>query len=188
MSRGHGQLLLIAALLIIFLVNLNRPLFKQEEGPVFLSDKKSVAMVELGTGFPDATVHQFIDGTSLLDVINLTDMSVGESIWSETDLNAFVQNGQRVDLDVKNDRIEGLTVSWMSAAKRVALGVPLHPDRMSETDWQVLPGIGVKMARRIENNRQKSGDFGSFWNLERVSGVGKKRLTSWNQYFFTNSP
>ena len=188
MSCSNGQLLLVACLLLIFSINLNRSLSKQEEGPVLLSGNETSVTVELGSGFPDATVHQFIDGTRLLDVIKLTDMPVGESVWTEYDPKTALRSGQRIDLEIKKDLIVALTLSWMPASRRMATGIPLHPDRMTKADWQQLPGIGEKMARRIEQNRQKYGEFGSIWNLKRVPGVGVKLITSWNQYFFTDSP
>ncbi len=188
MSRGNGQILLVALLLSFFVVNLNRPLFDQQEGPVALSGNGGYVAVELGRGFRDRSIHQFIDGTPLSHVMKLTDRPVARPDLVARALAKELLPGQRVDLVIKNGHIEGLTVSWMSAAKRIAVGIPLHPDRMSQSDWQVLPGIGKKMARRIEQDRQKYGDFGTFGNLRRVSGIGEKRLTSWNQYFFSNTP
>ncbi len=187
MNRHSGQLLLIALLLTIFSVNLNRTFSQQEEGPVFLVENSQIVTVELGIGFDESSIHQFIDGSTLLDVIKLTGRPLSASVRHEQVLTDALQSGQRIDLTVKNDHIDELRVTWMPAAKRIALGIALHPDRMNQQDWQVLPGIGKKMAMRIEQNRQNYGDFGTFWNLKRVPGLGEKRLTSWNQYFFSNS-
>jgi competence protein ComEA len=71
----------------------------------------------------------------------------------------------------------------MPARQRLALGIPLHPDRMSHADWVALPGIGVQLATRIEADRQKYGDFGRFEALERVKGIGPGKLRALRQYF-----
>ncbi len=71
----------------------------------------------------------------------------------------------------------------MSAGKRIALSIPLHPDRMDLDDWSALPGIGAKLAARIETDRQKNGEFGTFENLARVKGIGQKSLSRWQKYF-----
>jgi competence protein ComEA len=71
----------------------------------------------------------------------------------------------------------------MPASQRMALGIPLHPDRMSGEDWEALAGIGPRMALAIEEDRQRNGDFGSLARLQRVKGVGPKRLAGWEQFF-----
>ncbi|MCP3177174.1 helix-hairpin-helix domain-containing protein [Desulfuromonas sp. KJ2020] len=54
---------------------------------------------------------------------------------------------------------------------------------MSLADWTVLPGVGPKLAERIEKDRQKNGDFGSLEALQRVKGIGPKRINSWKFFF-----
>jgi competence protein ComEA len=71
----------------------------------------------------------------------------------------------------------------MPAAQRMALGIPLHPERMSVEDWEALAGIGPKLAQAIEVERQQNGDFGSLAGLQRVKGIGSKRLAAWEKYF-----
>ena len=185
MKHRSGQLLLIVLLLSLFAVHLGRVLF-QEKDPAFFIEKPPGLLVELGAGFPEPAIHQFIDGKTWMSVIELTGWEVSPSVATLDTLQVQICTGQKVDLELKNDTITGLSVSWMSAARRIALGIPLHPDRMSESDWQILPGIGEKLARRIALDRQKNGEFGTLQALTRVPGIGEKRLSSWNQYFFTD--
>jgi competence protein ComEA len=72
---------------------------------------------------------------------------------------------------------------WMPARQRLALGIPLHPDRMSREDWVTLPGIGEKLAAEIERDRQNYGDFGRFEALERVKGIGPAKLKALRPFF-----
>ncbi len=181
MSRYRGNLLLIGFLLIIFIFNMSRALFHAEDSPVFLSEPTDLVPVELASGFARQGIHQYIDGFCWLDVIKMTDAALDETLRTSRLLSRPIMAGERVDLVIKSAIIKEVRVGWMSAAKRVALGIPLHPDRMSEEDWQVLPGIGRKLAGKIEQNRQEYGEFGSIQNLLRVPGIGKGRLTSWNQ-------
>jgi competence protein ComEA len=76
---------------------------------------------------------------------------------------------------------------WMPARQRLALGIPLHPDRMSRDDWQTLPGIGEKLAAQIEIDRQNYGDFGSFDALDRVKGIGPAKLKALRPFFVSES-
>lgn len=186
MTPVRGQLLLIGVLLVISAMTTSRTFFLSEESPAFLLTEAGKVTVELADGFPDQGIHQFIDGATRLDVINLTAMEISSEIdWLGGD-NIPLRSGERLALSEKTTISKEVRVSWMTAAKRVALGIPLHPDRMNQEDWTVLPGIGASMAEKIEKNRQKYGEFGSFENLKRVPGIGAKRLSSWNQYFFGN--
>jgi competence protein ComEA len=72
---------------------------------------------------------------------------------------------------------------WMPSGQRIALGVPLHPDHMSAADWQILPGVGTRLAERIEQDRQENGDFNSLEAVARVSGIGPRRLETWREFF-----
>jgi competence protein ComEA len=183
--RSNGQLLLIGLLLAVFALNMNRAPFLSEASPVFLVKEEGKVTVELGPGFPYPGIHQFIDGTTRADVIKLTDAGSGYDIAWLGSADVPIQAGERFDLEEKTTMTKEVSAAWMDASKRIALGVPLHPDRMSREDWEVLPGIGSTLAARIEINRQKYGEFGSFKSLLRVSGIGEKRLSRWNQYFFT---
>jgi competence protein ComEA len=75
----------------------------------------------------------------------------------------------------------------MPARQRLALGITLHPDRMSRDDWQMLPGIGEKLAAQIEADRQKYGDFGSFEALDRVKGIGPAKLKALRPFFVSDA-
>lgn len=73
----------------------------------------------------------------------------------------------------------------LSATHRLALGVPLEISRMTRADWEILPGVGPRLAARIDLYRQKNGDFSRLDELLRVRGVGKKRIASWRKFFTT---
>ena len=92
-------------------------------------------------------------------------------------------DGASVELYEKKGESMALSVGWLSARQRLALGVALHPDRMSQEDWVALPGIGEKLAGQIELDRQKYGDFGSLAALERVKGIGPAKLKVLQPFF-----
>lgn len=49
-------------------------------------------------------------------------------------------------------------------------------NKASWVEWAQLDGIGEKLARRIVENRDQNGPFGSIEDLRRVHGVGPKLL------------
>jgi competence protein ComEA len=94
-----------------------------------------------------------------------------------------VQDGEHIEIIEKDQKISSFRRDWMPASHRVALGIPLHPDRMSFDDWQFLPGIGETMAQRLELDRQKNGEFVNLEGLLRVKGVGLKSIERWRIFF-----
>ena len=76
------------------------------------------------------------------------------AIRSYYDLNLLpdadpLRNGERLDLTCDGKKATVFQRSWMPAQARMTLGVPLHPDRMTRTDWLALPGVGAKLSERI---------------------------------------
>jgi len=60
----------------------------------------------------------------------------------------------------------------MSTVERLALGLPLDINAMTEADFDYLPGVGPVLARRIVMYRQKNGGYMAERDLQNVDGVG----------------
>ena len=169
----------VVSFLVLLIYNRAIP-DNQENLPVFYVFNEKKSHVELTIdGIVDG-VYQINDGSTLCDVIKLTNYSFADTSPS---CDISLVNGQRYFFKKKARRIELVEKGWMSAGRRMALAVPLHPDRMTLADWQSLPGIGEKLAVRIETDRQKNGEFGSLENLVRVKGIGQKGLDKWRNFF-----
>jgi competence protein ComEA len=158
-------------------------LFREGGPPVFFQEQRSGLQVLLGEGFPNPGVHQFSDGMTPDGVIRLT--IGGGAPVSARDVGFWrpLQDGESLSLRFDGAQVVEVKRNWMPALQRMALDIPLHPDRMSVEDWQALPGIGPRLAQIIEKNRQQNGDFGAFETLRRVPGIGPGRLRDWKQYF-----
>ena len=128
-------------------------------------------------------VYQFYDGSTRRDVIKLTEALPAENLTIDSDWLQLLSGGESLELVRKGQKIKLLQKGWMSASHRMSLGIPLHPDRMSRTDWKALPGVGDVLAERIEINRHKNGDFGCLEALIRVKGIGEKRVDHWRNFF-----
>lgn len=152
--------------------------------PVFLpKNEKKIHVELLGESFVEG-VYQLYDGSTLCDVIKLTEQSVPALPKDANACARPLNDGQSVQIISKDQQIEIVELAWMAASKRMALSISLHPDRMTLHDWTALPGIGEEFAARIEADRQKNGDFGSLENLNRVKGIGPKKIARWRRFFF----
>jgi len=180
-----GTAALLLAVAVLILINFMGRDSRNAAVPASVLRPGSV-LVQLGKGFVDTgVIRQFDDAPEVTSVIDLTGLPVGEAFASRVVGAPRLASGARVDLVLQHGVVEGFFVGWMPAAQRVALGIALHPDRMRGDDWQVLPGVGPRLAERIEADRHKNGEFGSFEELKRVSGIGDKLLERWRPYFFT---
>jgi len=173
--------LLLFACLAVFSGRI--PLNDQED-PAFVLSAKEGVWVELAEGGGARGFRQFFDETAPLDVIKMTgNLPVNLETYSDPAWIRPLATGQTLIVEKNSREAMRLRRSWMSAANRITLGIPLHPDRMSLADWADLPGIGPKLATRIEQYRQKNGDFGSLEALRAVPGIGPKRISAWQRYF-----
>ncbi|MEZ4598664.1 MAG: helix-hairpin-helix domain-containing protein [Syntrophotaleaceae bacterium] len=184
MKRNRGINLLVGILLVVTGSHLGRSVFSaREDPPAFLHAVEDQNWVALGSGFPRPGVHQFIDGQTPRSVIQMS--LGGYSLPSTYDerLDRPLDNGEELDLIVKDIEIVEILRKWMPASQRIVLMIPLHPRSMIGEDWMALPGIGPKLAERIEEYRQKNGDFSSLEDLEKVRGIGEKRISAWEEFF-----
>lgn len=183
MEAPRGTFLLVGCLVLCLGFFSGRRIFLDEDPPAVVYSAPPTLPVWLGSGFARPGLHQLSDASSRQGVIGLTvDEAVRE--WLLLELSRQPPRpGERLSLCLGEAGKPALVRDWMPAEQRMALGVSLHPERMSREDWQALPGIGPRLAERIEKDRQKNGDFGDFDVLKRVPGVGTKSLERWRKYF-----
>lgn len=119
----------------------------------------------------------------MLTAINMTAPFLAGKVANKTLLETKIQNGDIIEVaDYSRQHIE-ITIGKMKAKERMLLGIPLDPDRMDFADWDSLPGIGPGLAKSILDDRHKYGAFGSIGSLQRVPGIGEKRLKELKKFF-----
>ncbi len=184
--RGTGLILLL--FLLIAILHYSRWAFPERENlPAVMRLQPQLATIAVVDSGGSYRLYQFHDGNRLSDVIKMTDEFSGEGNLLEKSHASQAFSGEVV----KVTKVEGESFqverSWLSAQHRILLQIPLHPDRMTVLDWETLPGIGEKLAKAIESDRQKNGDFSEFSALKRVKGVGVKKLEAWQEYFIVKN-
>jgi competence protein ComEA len=178
-----GIILCVVLLLAYFAVQSRHASVNQQGPPAFFVESAGGARVAFRDGFAVPGVRQFVDVTSPRDAIEL---AIGQTLVDAAEAREFdapLQDGESFDILLSGPQLLELRRYWMPAQWRMAFGIPLHPDRMDEQDWQALPGIGPKLAASIELDRQNNGDFVEYNRLQRVRGIGPKRLRDWEKYF-----
>lgn len=179
--RGHALVILI--LLGTLACHLGRWSYpERDEPPAFVVSTSNLVTIEV-VGTDGAGVYQFHDGAQLESVMKLTHKIPGVKLRTQLGSMSPPVTGELFNFNELSGEVKTFERRWMPASHRILCGIPLHPDRMSQEDWEILPGVGPKLAAAIENDRQKNGDFVVFQALDRVKGVGPKKLEQWKTYF-----
>lgn len=174
---------LALAVLCFLVILLSRESLQSKGVPAFSCQEEDLVYVGLVAEGLSSGVRQFSGDATLLDVINLTGVNGEADFETDSLWTRPLVTGENLKFEKKGRKIKLLHEGWIAASQRIALGIALHPDQMAENDWTALPGIGPVLAKRIENNRQKNGDFSSFNELLRVKGIGKKSIAKWSDFF-----
>jgi len=178
-----GTGLLILLVLSWYLYLFGRTLHHNDGPPAFFFEETQGIHVYLGEGFPVSEVRQFGDAVDPCSVISMTlEGGFCPPALAQRE-GLLLRDGEALSLKLVNDQVLEITRYWMPAVYRMALGIPLHPDRMTRDDWESLPGIGPRLAERIEADRQQNGDFGTLEALDRVRGIGPSKIEGLKKYF-----
>jgi competence protein ComEA len=184
MKQRAGLLLAVALLLSTAGIQYGRvALFVEERPPAVSIGERDEIWIELGEGFPQPGVHQFIDETTLCGAIQMTLAKKGHIHCLKVFTDKPLASGEFLSIDIEDVEIINIKRNWMTADRRMVLAIALQPQTMTHDDWQALPGIGPKLASAIELDRQKNGEFNAFADLARVPGIGPGRLAAWKMYF-----
>lgn len=182
-AKAPPALSALATFLLLALV-FGREASVEEDLPAFLQvDRGPAVYIGLSGTVKDQGVYQFYDDVTLDGVTKLTDQGGAVLQLKGMDLQRVLVSGEMLIVDVTADNRADFKSRWLPSPHRMALGIALHPDRMTRKDWEILPGIGEVLAARIEMDRQKNGEFGHIEALTRVHGIGDKRVASWRPFF-----
>lgn len=99
--------------------------------------------------------------------------------------NLQLSSGAVINID-RDGRIQ---IGDMTAAKRLALNLPLDINKATSDDLILIPGLKDATAERILAVRQAAGGrISRMEDLLRVKGIKEKRLQRLKQYLFVPSP
>lgn len=128
-------------------------------------------------------VHTLPDGATVAHVMKLTVPAMAAGREEMPVLGTRLRSGDVVEVTGEIARHPAISLKRMKAGEQMLLGIPLDPDRMGVEDWESLPGIGAVMARNIVDDRQDNGDYCSVEAVQRVPGMGKKKVEMIRDFF-----
>lgn len=183
MFKRSGSL--IVALVIVFMLfYVQQGILAPQVSPVFVETLSSEKLfVELSGDLFCCSSRQVVEVSSVKDLLCYVNDESDRSILINYLKRHALIDGQSIELNRESNILHAACSKFMSAGRRMTLGVALHPDRMTVEDWSALPGVGESMARTITTNRAQYGDFYTYEALSRVRGIASKSLDRWREYF-----
>ena len=83
-------------------------------------------------------------------------------------------------------RVRELRSGSVRAATAALLNIAFDANTADEIDFKDVPGIGPRLARRIVTDRKKQGAYCSVEEMQRVRGIGPKKLEALARRVETN--
>ena len=181
---NRGKCLLSALLLGFWLWRLGKTLLFISDFQCSDSSVSSKIWLQLDEGFSRPGIYAFPADVSWREIT----LSVPPGISFNGSLEGErFHSGEKLMIFQSDTNIIRVQRSWMPAAQRITLQIPLHPDCMTTADWEALPGLSTKLAERIEENRRQNGDFKTLKNLCRIPGIGPGIIYKLKPYFDTET-
>ncbi|MEI6827076.1 MAG: helix-hairpin-helix domain-containing protein [Desulfuromonadales bacterium] len=182
-TMRRAVMVVCAALLFVSLSVKSRPSQNLSARPAFRVLSSSKMLIKVSGDVHHPGIYAVPAKTLAISVIKmaLPKLPLGQGN-NETIASAPLLNGQAVDLATRTDGTYLVTVDVMTVPERMVLGIPLDISRMSEADFDRLPGIGPALAKRIVTYRQNNGGFLRFNDLIAIEGMGDKKLELMRTY------
>jgi competence ComEA-like helix-hairpin-helix protein len=129
---------------------------------------------------PLKNVDELSSSKSYIEVVKSGDFPV---IYSKENLKQLkrmipsslytrIKSGDKVIIYDKNS----FSLLRMSGKKSLAIGIPIGVNSAGIDDLTALSGVGIKLAKNIVNYRESIGGFKSIDELNKVKGMGKKKI------------
>jgi competence protein ComEA len=66
----------------------------------------------------------------------------------------------------------------LAADERLVLGLPIDPNAAAPRELAFVPGLSHRLAEEIVADRERNGPFARVEDLERVRGIGPRKLAA----------
>lgn len=76
-----------------------------------------------------------------------------------------------------------IVLAPLTAAEKILFGYRLDINQLTETDWELLPGVGPATAKKIVAFRKGHGPFQNPDSLLHIRGIGPKTVERLSSFF-----
>jgi competence ComEA-like helix-hairpin-helix protein len=178
-SEGQikGLIAVCLTLAIIPFFNLFYSLFISYKAPAFTGQLDNSLAIEVVEN--DQPKGIYFVGPETTSGQLLKTAGIGEFLYPAFKLN----DGMKITINSvsgKND----IVVTKIASAERLALGMPLNINQVTEDELLLITGIGQATAEKILDLRSKLGRFRNIEQLMEIKGIKEKKLAEIRKYLY----
>jgi competence ComEA-like helix-hairpin-helix protein len=178
-SEGQikGLIAVCLTLAIIPFFSLFYSLFISYKTPVFIDQSDNSMAIEVVEN--DQPKGIYFVGPETISGQILKTAGIGEFLYPDFKLN----DGMKITINSvsgKND----IVITKIASAERLALGMPLDINQVTEDDLLLITGIGQVTAEKILDLRNKLGRFSNIKQLMEIKGIKEKKLAEIRKYLY----
>lgn len=161
MEEKYKKYILISSIILIlvlgnFLINSTKEEVKIE----------NFIIVHIAGAVRSPGVYKLLEGSRVIDGIQAAGGALPSADLDKLNLAEYLEDGCKIFVPEKS-----IPPNPSSSANN-----KININFASEKELESLPGIGPSLAKRIVEYREKNGLFKSLEDLEKVRGIGEKKI------------
>jgi competence protein ComEA len=176
-SQIKGLIAICITLAIIPFFNFFYRLFISYKAPLFADQSNDSLVIEVVDKNQRNGIYFVSPETSAREFLKTA--GIGEFSAKEFCLD----DGMKITIDSDSGR-DDIIVSKIEADKRLALGMRLDINKITEDDLLLISGIGEVTAKKILDLRSKLGRFRNIEQLMEIKGIKEKKLAKFRKYLY----
>lgn len=134
------------------------------------------------------------EGARIMDAIEKAGGATQNANLDNINLAYILQDGQKVYIPNKNEKIETKEYITENSGENVVIGEQNETKNMkgasdkvnintaNQTELETLPGIGPSLAQRIIEYRETNGNFKKKEDIQQVKGIGNSKYANIKEY------
>jgi competence protein ComEA len=184
-SKDQQAILLLLGLAVFFIAlsnSLGSSLSTPRSPSSHLAEPRPQWIVEVAGAVRDPGIYIFDKPPTIYQAIQGAHGSICGHRFSLITPCDVLDTGVRLDLHVSGGGCSGVIITSMDSRKRLVLGIPIALNEARVEDLAMIPGISQGLSHRIIKFRESHGPFKTWNDLERVKGIGPKRMEKFRSY------
>jgi competence protein ComEA len=176
-SQIKGLIAVCLTLAIIPFFNLFYSLFISYKAPAFTGQLDNSLAIEVVEN--DQPKGIYFVGPETTSGQLLKTAGIGEFLYPDFKLN----DGMKITINSVSGKSD-IVVTKIASAERLALGMPLDINQVTEDELLLIIGIGQATAEKILDLRSKLGRFRDIKQLMEIKGIKEKKLAEIRKYLY----
>ena len=177
-------MLFLAVAVTIPLITKSRPNGINSRAAFSSNSSATVNYVRVRGDVRHPGIYPINDKSMTADVIKLAEPLTNPKTFLPKGIEtSAIKNGSDISFELRNDNSAFVTSGSLPVKQRLVLGIPLNINLMTEADFDLIPGIGPVLAKRIIEYRRNNGGSMTVRDLLQVEGIGDKKFLALSRYF-----